>query len=116
MSGYSNFMAAVNPAAIEVERYGTPGPEERPGSPKDRQMRLAHEMERIWYWAQRSSTGLEFGPPMSDAEIAECAAEWRAHGAPKRQYTPKKKIKRPVIPPDRLLQIAVQAAERKAAS
>lgn len=113
MTAYNNFLASVNPALLETERFGIPGPEERPGSPEDRMMRRQHEMERIWFWAQRTGMGVSYGAPMSDAEIAECAAEFKAFGQPKRKYVPKK-TKTARITAERQLQIAVEAAERKA--
>ncbi|MFJ3029847.1 hypothetical protein ACIPEQ_13470 [Curtobacterium sp. NPDC087080] len=69
---WANFVAQLDPAAVEAERYRAPGPEERPGSPTDLRMKAAHEYVATDYW-ERVRAGHPL--PLTDHEWATRRAE-----------------------------------------
>ncbi|WP_242089211.1 hypothetical protein [Curtobacterium sp. DN_7.5] len=47
---WANFIAQLDPAAVEAERFRPPGDDERPGSVTDQRMRTAHAFLASDYW------------------------------------------------------------------
>jgi hypothetical protein len=49
---WANFIAQLDPASLERERFRAPDAEERPGSPTDLRMKAAHAFVAADYWAR----------------------------------------------------------------
>lgn len=64
---WANFVAQLDPAAVEAERYRRPSDDERPGSVSDQRMRTAHAFLAADYW-DRVRAGHPL--PMTDQEWA----------------------------------------------